>query len=454
MSRMGIRQEAFYAAPYLIKAMALTPLLVFIPSFYAVDYGLPLALVGSILFFTRITDVITDPLIGILSDRTKHRFYRRKFFMALGAPILIVSAWMVFAPPFEVTPLYAIVWLSLIYFGFTLMDIPYRAWGAELVTNYDGRTRLAAWREAAGMASSLLALSLIMAAPLLGLGSTAETLRLMALCFVIGLPICLGLALLFVPSVPSEATNEAALTFKEGLQAVSSNKPFLWLIGGLTVLMSGAIIGASLHLIVMESYFNIRHLFPFILAGESIAGILSAPLWVMVSKRIGKNKALALSTLMMALLSAPIPLLSPDDSTLYAALIIIRGFAGGALGIMIAAMLADVVDVDLNATGKSRQGFYFSLMGMVGKFGAALGVFVGTALPPLFGFEPSNEENTDVALQALLMTYAWIPMIIMGSSAFFFWRYPLSRIAHQAVRDEIDARKDQVLTDAPDQPQR
>ncbi len=441
MAKISIWQEAAYGAPYLIKAMALTPLLVFIPSFYSVDYGLPLALVGSILFFTRITDVITDPLIGMLSDRIQNRLLRRKMFMAIGAPILIVSAWMVFSPPVPVTPLYAVIWLSMIYFGFTLMDIPYRAWGAELVTNYDGRTRLAAWREAAGIASGLLALVLIMAAPALGMKSTAETLRLLAMCFVIGLPVLLGLAILFVPSVEAETLNTAPLSVRDGLAAVLANKPFLWLIGGMTVLMSGAIIGASLHLIVMDSYFNIRHLFPYILAGESIAGLVSAPLWVMLAKRIGKNKALAIGTLMMGLLSAPIPFLAQDQSTLYAAIIIIRGIAGGALGILMTAMLADVADFDLNSTGKSRQGLFFSLMGMVGKLGAALGVFVGMVLPPLFGFEPSNTENTELALNALMMTYAWIPMIIMGGSSYFFWRYPLDRIAHQKLRDEIANRK-------------
>jgi len=441
MKRISIWQEIAYAAPYLIKAMAMTPLLVFIPSFYSVNYGLPLALVGAILFFTRITDVLTDPLIGIMSDRIRNRTLRRKLFICIGAPILVVSAWMVFSPPVPVTPLYATIWLAAIYFGFTLMDIPYRAWGAELVTNYDGRTRLAALREAAGTASGLIALMIIIAAPMIGLSSTAETLRLMGLCFIIGLPILLALALISVPSVEPEMLDQKPLSVREGLAAVLANKPFLWLLGGMIVLMSGAIIGASLHLIVMESYFNIRHLFPYILAGESIAGLVSAPLWVVLAKKIGKNRALAIGTLCMGLLSAPIPLLGPEQSTLYAGIIIIRGIAGGALGILIASMMADVADFDLNATGKSRQGFFFAMIGMVGKLGAALGVFVGMVLPPLFGFEPSNPTNSETALKALLMTYAWIPMIIMASSSFFFWRYPLSRLKHAQLRSEIDQRK-------------
>jgi Na+/melibiose symporter-like transporter len=64
------RQSFLYAVPYLTHALAMTPLITFIPSFYADAHGLSLALVGAILFFTRLTDIITEPLIGILSDRT------------------------------------------------------------------------------------------------------------------------------------------------------------------------------------------------------------------------------------------------------------------------------------------------------------------------------------------------------------------------------------------------
>lgn len=442
MKRISIWQEAAYGAPYLIKALAFTPLLALIPSFYAKDFGLPLALVGAILFVTRISDMITDPIIGIMSDRSRSRFGRRKLFMLIGAPILMVSAWMVFAPPVPVTPLYATIWLALIYLGFTFLDIPYRAWAADLVSSYDGRTRIIAFREAAGTGSSLLALSVLMLAPMFGLGATADTLRILAIMFVVGLPILLALALAVVPEPAPDHVREESVSLKASLQAILANKAFLWLLGGLTVLMGGAIIGASLHMIVMESYFNIRPLFPYILAGESIAGLISAPFWVWAARRIGKNNAMAIATLLMAVLSAPIPFFAPDQWQAYAACIIVRGFAGGALGILIASMLADVTDVDLQTTGRSRRGFFFALMGMVGKLGAALGVFVGMALPPLFGFEPSNKTNSPEALRALLMTYAWIPMIIMGASSFFFWRYPLTRARHAAVQADIEAQRD------------
>jgi glycoside/pentoside/hexuronide:cation symporter, GPH family len=437
---ISVWQEAAYGSPYLVKALAMTPLLAFIPSFYAKDFGLPLQMVGLILFATRITDVITDPLIGTWSDRTRSRFGRRKPFMLLGMPVLMVSAWMVFAPPVAVTPLYALIWLSLIYLGFTLMDIPHRAWGADLVSGYDGRTRIVAFREAAGMGSSLLALIIILVAPMIGMGATADTLRIMAILFVVGLPVLYGIALVVTPEPAPDHLSEAPVSFKETLAALMENRAFLWLLGGLTVLMGGAIIGASLHLIVMESYFGIRPLFPVILAAETIAGLVSAPFWVWLSRRIGKHRALAIGTLAMGLLSLPIPLLGKENWQIYAACIVVRGFAGGALAILVASMLADVTDVDLERTGRSRRGLFAAMVSMVGKAGAALGVFAGTALPPLFGFQPANPANSPEALQALIIVYAWVPAVVMGASSFFFWRYPLTRARQLELRARIEAR--------------
>ena len=423
-------REAAYGAPYLAKAFLFTPMLAFIPSFYSVDHGVSLAVLGTIIFLTRLTDVITDPLIGVLSDRTRTRWGRRKIFIAAGLPLLLVSTWMVLVPPLEVNLWYAGIWMALLYLGFTLVDIPYRTWGAELVSGYNSRTRIVAWREAFGMASGLLALVTIVAAPSLGYGATADTLWLLATIFTVTLIPLLVLTLVLVPEPPLPEPSEDTglrVNVKEQLTLLRANKPFMWLLGGTVVLLSGAIIGASLHLIVMESYFGIRAWFPYILAGESIMGMASAPCWVWLSKRIGKHRAMALGTFLMAIFSAPIPLLAPDAHYAYAAIIIVRGFAGGALAILISSMLADVIDVDSLSSGKSRGGFFFALMGMVGKAGVALGSFVGLVLPSLFGFDPAEPLNSDTALRALVMTYAWIPMIIMGCASWFFLRYPLTQ---------------------------
>jgi Na+/melibiose symporter-like transporter len=176
-----------------------------------------------------------------------------------------------------------------------------------------------------------------------------------------------------------------------------------------------------------------------ILVGENIAGLSTIPLWMWLAKRIGKHKALAIGAGGMALLSAPIPLIPHDQPWLYAACIIVRGASGGALALLVGAMLADVVDLDKVRTGRERTALYYGMAGTISKVGVAVGILVGTALPSAFGFEPSAVENSDRALFALLATYAWIPMVIMACAAPFFWFYPLTEKVQKALRSEIES---------------
>jgi len=103
------------------------PVAVYIPPFYSSTLGLDLAAVGLILMLARISDVITDPLIGRLSDRTRTRFGRRRPWVLAGVPVMMASALMLFVPPGEVSNLYLLTWIAAIYLGYTLITSPYGA---------------------------------------------------------------------------------------------------------------------------------------------------------------------------------------------------------------------------------------------------------------------------------------------------------------------------------------
>lgn len=434
----------FYGLPNLTTALAMTPLLTFIPSFYAADFGMPLALVGTILFAARLMDVVSEPLTGALSDATRSRFGRRKLWIAVGVPLLMLGIWMVFAPPVEVTPAYAILWIAVTFTAFNIVDNPYRAWGAELSRTYSGRTRVAGFREAFGMASSMLALALIFVLQRTGFGETREMLLVLAIGFVAAMPVLYGLAFWRVPEPPPETLRREPVRFVEGTRALFGNRAFLTLSLGLAVLLGGATIGASLHLIVMESVFDARDMFSIILVGENIAGLSTIPFWMWLAKRWGKHRALALGAAGMALLSAPIPLIPHDQPWMYAACIIVRGAAGGALGLLVGSMLADVVDLDKVTTGRERTALFYGMSGTIAKLGVAVGILIGTVLPSVFGFEPSAATHAPRELFMLLVTYAWVPMIIMACAAPFFWFYPLTEARQVALRSEIEARLSQT----------
>jgi Na+/melibiose symporter-like transporter len=136
---------ACYGALNLPTSVVGLPIALYIPAFYSENLGLSLAAVGALIALSRLTDVFTDPMIGILSDRWQTRFGRRKPWILVGTPLKLLSLWMLFVPDSPVslavwqalggsagvTNVYLFVWISALYLGFTLVDLPYRAWGAE-----------------------------------------------------------------------------------------------------------------------------------------------------------------------------------------------------------------------------------------------------------------------------------------------------------------------------------
>ena len=123
------------------------PLAVYLPPFYAQEMGLNMALMALVLVFARLTDVVTDPLMGIISDRWQTRFGRRKPWLVLGTPIMLGSTVMIFMPPEGADIMHLLIWTVLMYVGWTMVTLPYGAWGAELSPLYHQRSRVTASRE-------------------------------------------------------------------------------------------------------------------------------------------------------------------------------------------------------------------------------------------------------------------------------------------------------------------
>jgi Na+/melibiose symporter-like transporter len=432
---------AFYGLPHLTHAIVILPMVLFIPSFYADDLALPLASVGLVIAISRLLDVFIDPLIGILSDRWQTRWGRRKHWLVLGTPLLVLSTWMLFVPGRSVSVAYLLIWSSLLFSAFTLFDLPYKAWGAELSTDYNERSSIAAWREAFGAGGHIIFLLILIAMGILGYHGNREHLMVIALMVCISLPLFVLLAVCYVPERTPEKLDGELHTGWSGIKLIAHNKAFIHTVIALVLFVTGLMIQATLHKMVLKHIVGRPELFSPMILAETLASLAALPLWIKLSYRIGKHRALTLAGLWIGLWSLAFPWVGSGDITLYITLIVFRGSSLAAIIFLSNSIAADVVDHDTVASGQQRTGLYFSLWGMTIKMAIGLGVFLGTALPAHFGFEPALLIHSPATEFALMRIYGWLPCIIMLLAIPFLWSFPINREKHQELRIQIEARR-------------
>ncbi len=431
------RTLILYALPELTQAIVTLPMALFIPAFYADDLKLPLAGVGVAIAASRLLDVISDPLIGVLSDRWVTRWGRRKPWVASGTPLLMVSAWMVFAPPAAVSLGYLLVWASLLFLAFTMVDLPHKVWGAELSTDYLERNYVAAWREGFGAFGLILFLSMLWLMGIFGHHSAREQLTAIALSIVVSLPLLVGIALVKVPEAAPERIPGEPLKGRLAWLAVIRNRAFIRTMATILLFGAAVMIQATLHKLVLTHVVGRPEIFAPLILVENIGSIAAIPFWLRIAARFGKHRAVTAAALWIGVCSLGLPIVEAGDSVIYSALIVMRGTSLTSIFLLSNSIAADVVDQDIVETGRQRTGLFFAIWGMAVKGAVALGVLLATVLPAALGFDPGNGAPTPEAKRWLMLIYGWLPCLIMASAAPLLWNFPIDRRRQRELRARI-----------------
>ena len=111
---MALKKKGLFAFAFLNVPLSLggLPLGLYLAPYYATELGISLATIGVVLMLTRVTDVLTDPLIGTLSDRTPAKYGRRGLWLIIGTPVMAISTIAVFDPFITPGPLYLFICIA------------------------------------------------------------------------------------------------------------------------------------------------------------------------------------------------------------------------------------------------------------------------------------------------------------------------------------------------------
>ena len=401
-------QLAAYGALGLPLAMAALPIYVHVPKFYADTLGLSLAGVGAILLAARIVDAVQDPFFGWWSDRVRARGASRWAFVGAGAPLLALGMAGLFNPPAAGSAglaAWLVANLVLVYSAFSLVTVSYQAHGAEISDDVAERTRVTAWREGFALAGVFLAAAL----PEALRQSMGEREGFARFALLFAPLVVVGAWLTIRGSPPAHSRLPPAGTAALGSFTIPlANASFRRLLAVFVLNGIAAAIPATLVLFFIEEVVGRPELAPAFLIAYFAAGAAGLPLWVWLSRRIGKGRswlaamALSIAAFVWAFF------VGPGDVAAYFAICLLSGVGLGADLALPPSLLADVIDED-EARGAGRnEGAYFGLWSLTTKLNLALAA--GIALPLLqgFGFSPGG-ANSPQALLVLAAVYALLP---------------------------------------------
>jgi Na+/melibiose symporter-like transporter len=319
-----------------------------------------------------------------------------------------------FNPPLQnngLLPLWFAVALILVYTAHSALNITYLAWGARASDDSNERTRIVAFREAFALLGVILA-SLL---PMLFANWLDADSRWLLYSFVFaGLLVLAVWVLLRYAPVPSPAYSAPQSIFQP-----LRNKPFrrlatLFLLNGLAVAIAG-----TLSLFYIADVLELEPYSGLFLALYFVSGACSLPLWLSLSRRLGKTLSWALGSLAAVTGFFWAVQLGAGDLLPYLIICLLSGAALGADLALPAAIAADLIPNG----DRGRAASYFGIWSLINK--AVLAMAAGLGLPLLagMGYQPGGETG----LTSLAVFYAGIPCVIKLLSAMLLmrWRYSL-----------------------------
>lgn len=439
--RLTRRSLAAYGQIALPLSIADLPLVIYLTTFYGTDIGVSLQDMAWVLLIARLSDFVTDPIIGIASDRsTGWSLGRRKGWVLLGIPLKMLGIYMIFFAAPGAGPLYLLGWLMVLYLGWTMIQIPYGAWGAELSGDYHERTRITGSRTFFAFVGIMIATL----APLVtGGGGTAQGLtpvmQGLGLWSLVLFPLAGIVIWAFVPDrQPAGPVRETS--WLQGIRIAARNRPFMRLLAATTIGRIGSAVNTTVVIwfFVYALGLGASATLPVIV--YLLAAVLGVPVWMWAGARFSKHNALIVAVLSSLTAFACLLLVPKGDAGSAMIIMALAGLGGGAAATLGLSIAADVIDLDELRARRSRAGLLFAFWNMGGKLADALGGFIALTVLSLAGFDAMSPVNTPQAVDALVFTYIWMPWPFFLVSVLLLWRFPIGRDRQGRIRRMIERR--------------
>lgn len=418
---------------------------------------------GTVILATKIFDAFSDPIMGVISDRSNFKSGRRRPYLFIGSFVSVIAFGLLFTiPQFDsqwASAAYAFGALLLYTTGYTIFNVPYMAMSAEMTDDYEERTSLHGVRAMfVSIGSSIVGSGAPLILAILGKDwdAYATVGLVLAACIFAAMMVCwFGTA---DARVIEHKKTEHNVVEQIGLLA--KNRHFLFIALTKLLQLLAIMSGAAVSLIFFMDYLRVNLAYLSIIGVfGTIVTLIAVPVLTRLAARIGKRNTYIVSALITilaqlswALLPAGVGEMSASGGTIGflpdgvndANLMLSLLWRSGLFGIVIAgnvmmamSMLMDAIEYDALKTGMRREGIYAACYSFVEKFSSSFGPFIVGMILQFTAYDNSllpGVAQSPEALDGIVIAMAYLPAIFTGLSIVALLFYTLSK-------DELDSMR-------------
>ena len=398
-----------------------------LPAFFAEVHNFDIAIIGTYIFLAKIIDIASDPIVGWINDR---KILNRKVLIILGSVLCSIGLYKLFIQKQIDYDAYLLVWISVLYLGWTLFQIPYLSIGYDLEKDYFLRTKLSANREL----FILFGLFFSLGFPMFFNFSNAELLSL-----IVYIAIFSGFVgvIVMLNKIPDNRKTNKDVELKSVFKNLKNNNllvrlMFAWFINSL----------ANVFPMILFSFYV-----SYVLGGNDsdrqvvlfyyfLFAILGVPFWTYVSKRFGKKRTWVTSLILSAFFFIFVLFLSKGDIHFFIIISCITGFCLGADLIIPPSIQADLSDVHLNKFKEDISGILFSLITFFNKLSFAVASLFVFSILSYLNFEANEEINPETKI-FIICSYALTPILLKCLSSFILMSFRITEMDLKKIQKKI-----------------
>ena len=442
----------------------------FLPFFYSNVFGLSLADAGILMLVTRIWDAVSDPMMGIIADRTKTRWGKYRPYLLFFALPFAVCGILLFTTPENGKTVWAYVTYILMMTVYTGINVPYGSLMNVMTADSDEKSVLSSFRMFFAYGGSFIALfaweplcnmfdkGRVAAEGASGLAAISTSPEAWQKAMILIASCCFILFILSFLLTKEHVKSESTVSVGQDLKLLLKNKPWWLLIGAaLASNLFNTVRGTTTAYFFADYIQKTIDMAPqwaflvsasiFLSIGE-ISNMVGVVLAVPMSKNLGKKSTYMISMAALIGLSIAFFFLPATTGGYWAMLafqIIISVFTG-VISPLIWSMYADVADYSELKDGTASTGLIFSSASMAQKFGGAFGGSAVMWMLAAFGYSTvAGAVQTETAIMGLRILMSWVPAAVAALSILVVWFYPLTKKKMEGVQAELAAKRDQQV---------